>query len=180
MTTDHATLISKIAILGAESSGKSQLAEALAQAYSTVWIPEYLREFVELKQRVPSENEQLTIAQTQRQNEDRCLVDAHLWLFCDTAPWMTAIYSQHYFKSVPPELSSLANSHASDYAFTIVTAPDFPWESDGLQRESPQIRDIVHGLVIDSLDQSNIPFLLVSGSLKERLEQVQFALDFLA
>ena len=43
----------RVAILGAESSGKSTLAAALAERYGTVWVPEYLREFVETQGRVP-------------------------------------------------------------------------------------------------------------------------------
>jgi nicotinamide riboside kinase len=42
----------RVAILGAESTGKSTLAEALAMYYDTVWVPEYLREFVEVQGRV--------------------------------------------------------------------------------------------------------------------------------
>ncbi|MEG2902189.1 MAG: AAA family ATPase, partial [Massilia sp.] len=38
--------VARIAVLGAESSGKSTLSEALARRYDTVWVPEYLREFV--------------------------------------------------------------------------------------------------------------------------------------
>ena len=43
----------KVAILGTESSGKSTLAAALAARHRTVWVPEYLREFVDTRGRVP-------------------------------------------------------------------------------------------------------------------------------
>lgn len=101
------TAVNRIAILGAESSGKSQLAEALATHYKTVWVPEYLREFVELNKRVPLEDDQLQIALTQLNNEETLLPQAKQWLFCDTTPLMTALYSQFYFKQVDPELQRI-------------------------------------------------------------------------
>jgi nicotinamide riboside kinase len=60
----------RIAILGAESSGKSTLAAALASHFDTVWVPEYLREFVETLGRVPREEDQYGIARTQVERED--------------------------------------------------------------------------------------------------------------
>ncbi|WMW79000.1 ATP-binding protein [Undibacterium cyanobacteriorum] len=169
--------VQKIAILGAESSGKSNLAEALAHHYQTVWVPEYLREFVDQHQRVPRSEEQLHIAQTQREREQQALAGAKNFLFCDTTPLMTALYSRHYFTELDPELVRLEHQH--DYAFTIVTAPDFPWAPDGLQRESPAVRDRVHRELLELLEERGIPFILVEGSLPSRVEQVSFALDFL-
>jgi NadR type nicotinamide-nucleotide adenylyltransferase len=169
--------VNRIAILGAESSGKSVLAEALAQHYQTVWVPEYLREFVDTAQRVPKEEEQLLIAQTQMKREDEAAKHATTWLFCDSTPLLTALYSRHYFGRVLPALEALEQEH--DYDFTLVTAPDFPWAADGLQRESAAVRQRIHEDLLTLLEQRDIPFLLVEGSLKNRVEQVAFALDFL-
>lgn len=170
--------VQRIVILGAESSGKSQLAEALAKHYQTVWVPEYLREFVELKQRVPLEEEQLQIAMTQLEREHDLSSNAKKWLFCDTSPMMTALYSRYYFKRLPAPLETLDLQH--DYDFTIVTAPDIPWVADGLQRESPAVRQQIHAQLVETLDERDIPFLLVEGTLDERLKQVIFTLDFLS
>lgn len=169
--------INRIAILGAESTGKSQLAQALAQRYETFWVPEYLREFVETEQRVPRADEQILIANTQLQRENDLAERAKDWLFCDTTPLMTALYSRHYFNQVDAALAQLEQAHA--YDFTLVAAPDFPWTPDGLQRESAQVRERVHQQLLDILEDREIPFLLVEGSLSQRLEQVEFALSFL-
>lgn len=177
MSSPGASPITRVAILGAESSGKSILAEALAARYQTVWVPEYLREFVDTRQRVPKEEEQILIATTQVQREQEFAAHARDWLFCDTSPLMTALYSQHYFKQVDLALQQLERSHT--YDFTLVTAPDFPWSADGLQRESAAVRQHIHEELMRVLDQREIPFLLVEGSLAERVEQVQFTLSFL-
>lgn len=169
--------VTRVAILGAESSGKSILAETLASRYQTVWVPEYLREFVETHQRVPREEEQILIATTQLQREKAAEQRAKTWLFCDTSPLMTAIYSRHYFQQADTALAQLEQDHT--YDFTLVTAPDFPWSADGLQRESAAVRQHIHEELLGILDEREIPFLLVEGSLAERVEQVQFALSFL-
>ncbi len=38
----------RVCLLGAESTGKSTLAEALAAAYETLWVPEYGRVYTEV------------------------------------------------------------------------------------------------------------------------------------
>jgi NadR type nicotinamide-nucleotide adenylyltransferase len=159
----------RVAILGAESSGKSTLAAALASHYGTLWVPEYLREFVETQGRVPDEGDQYGIARTQQEREDAAAANATRFLFCDTTPSMTAVYSRWYWGRVDAQLALLERRH--DYAFTIVTAPDSPWEADGLQRDSQAVRLGIHEQVLRMLDQRAIPYLLVTGSLPQRMLQ---------
>jgi NadR type nicotinamide-nucleotide adenylyltransferase len=162
--------IVRVAILGAESTGKSTLAAALAGRYRTLWVPEYLREFVETRRRTPHENEQLVIATTQVEREATAARLARRVLFCDTTPLMTAIYSRFYWGRVDPRLDALARN--STYDFTIVTAPDGPWIADGLQRESEAVRQTIHENLLATLEGLAIPFLLVAGGLEQRLRQV--------
>ncbi|VXC05212.1 AAA family ATPase [Massilia sp. 9I] len=161
----------RVAILGAESSGKSTLAESLAAHYGTVWVPEYLREFVDTHARVPFESDQYPIARTQRQREDAAAGRATRFLFCDTTPLMTALYSRQYWGRVDPQLARLDSSH--DYAWTFVTAPDSPWEPDGLQRESEEVRQKVHRMLLETLEQRAIPYVLLAGPLGQRMAQVE-------
>ena len=165
----------RVAILGAESSGKSTLAAALATHYGTLWVPEYLREFVASNARVPVEGDQFGIARTQREREDAAAQTASSLLFCDTTPLMTAVYSRWYWGRVDAQLALLERHH--DYAFTIVAAPDSPWEADGLQRESAAVRQAVHELVLQALAERGLPYLLVTGSLPQRMLQATGLLD---
>lgn len=167
----------RIAVLGAESSGKSTLCEALAGCHDTVWVPEYLREFVDTMGRVPFEEDQFGIARTQREREDAAAARARDYLFCDTTPLMTLLYSRVYWGRVDAQLEELARTH--DYALTLVTALDTPWTPDGLQRESEEVRELVHRMVLAELQERGIPFLLVKGDLPQRLRQVEAALTSL-
>ncbi|HEY1043515.1 MAG TPA: ATP-binding protein [Telluria sp.] len=162
--------VKRIAILGAESSGKSTLAAALAERHGTLWVPEYLREFVDTRQRVPFEADQVVIARTQLAREDEAASRASRLLFCDTTPFMTALYSRFYWHRVDEELAQLAERHA--YHATFVAAPDTPWEADGLQRESAEIRDYVHGQVVETLRARGIAFTLLEGSVEQRVARV--------
>jgi NadR type nicotinamide-nucleotide adenylyltransferase len=167
--------LKRIAILGAESSGKSTLAAALATHYNTLWVPEYLREFVDSTGRVPHEDDQCIIARIQMEREDAAAARAARFLFCDTTPLMTGLYSRWYWGRVDAQLALLERRH--DYAYTIVTAPDSPWEADGLQRESEAVRQRVHEQVLQTLKERAIPYLLVSGSLQQRMLQASQLLD---
>jgi len=169
--------VRRIAVLGAESSGKSTLCGALARRYATLWVPEYLREFVDTHGRVPFEEDQAGIARTQRAREDAAAAEANAFLFCDTTPLMTALYSQVYWGRVDADLAQLAATH--EYALTLVTAPDTPWVADGLMRESEEMRQRVFALLVGELDARGIRFVLLEGDLSHRLRQVEAALKVL-
>jgi NadR type nicotinamide-nucleotide adenylyltransferase len=165
--------LKRIAILGAESTGKSTLAPALAARYGTLWVPEYLREFVETQNRVPFEDDQLAIARTQLAREEAmaAMPEARRFLFCDTTPLLTAVYSRIYWGRVPPELLALEERH--DYAATLVAGLDLPWVPDGLQRESEEVRKQVHECLLAVLRERGIPFTLLEGDLPQRMRQVE-------
>jgi len=163
----------RIAILGAESTGKSTLADALARRHGTLWVPEYLREFVDVHGRVPFEDDQPGIARTQLAREDAMAArpEARGFLFCDTTPLMTAVYSRIYWGRVPPGLLALEAAH--DYALTVVAAPDLPWVPDGLQRESEAVRLRVHAQLLAVLGARGIPYVMVEGELAARVARVE-------
>ena len=159
----------RVAILGAESSGKSTLAAALAERYGTVWVPEYLREFVATQGRVPVAEDQYGIARTQVEREAAAAAQARHFLFCDTTPLMTVVYSRHYFHGADAPLAALAD--AAHYDLTLVTAPDSPWVADGLQRESEAVRQLIYRYLLDELDARGIAYHVLHDSLEARLEQ---------
>lgn len=161
----------KVAILGAESSGKSTLAAALASHYRTLWVPEYLREFVDVHGRTPQEHEQLGIAIMQLEREAAAAAAANAFLFCDTTPLMTALYSEFYWGRVPLQLDALARRHA--YALTVVTAPDSPWVADGLMRESAEVRQIIHERLLARLEEAGISYRLLTGTQADRVQVME-------
>jgi NadR type nicotinamide-nucleotide adenylyltransferase len=166
----------RIAILGTASSGKSTLAAALAAHYGTVWVPEYLREFVDTEGRVPVEADQIHIARTQRAREDAAAPQARRFLFCDTTPLMTAVYSRHYFGGIDAQLVPLADAHMRDYDLTLLTAADIPWQADGLMRENEEVSITINRMLLEELAARGIPHVPVGGNVEQRVAQAADAL----
>ncbi|MYM27307.1 AAA family ATPase [Duganella sp. CY15W] len=167
----------RIAILGTASSGKTTLAAALAGRYGTLWVPEYLREFVDVEGRVPVDADQIHIARVQRERENMAAPAAQRYLFCDTTPLMTAVYSRHYFGGIDAQLAPLADAHLQDYDLTLVTAADIPWQADGLMRENEEVSIIINRMLNEELTARGIPYVPVSGSIEQRVAQVADALS---
>ena len=91
--------VKRVLLIGAESTGKSTLARALAEAYDTVWNPEYGRPYTELGRdpEAPWHTDEFTsIARLQCWYEDFLAALARAVLFCDTDAFTTALFHEAY------------------------------------------------------------------------------------
>lgn len=131
-----------ICLMGTECTGKTTLAQTLARHFAGLWVPEYLRTFCDLHGRTPHPEEQSLIVQTQLDHEAQAITQARqkgcMHVFCDTAPLLTAIYSDYIFAD--RTLYARARALHTRYALTLALAPDLPWQADGLQREGAHVR----------------------------------------
>lgn len=160
----------KIAILGAESTGKTQLAKGLAahwmaQGDSALWVPEVLREWCDKEGRTPQPHEQWDIVHEQAQRVLQA--PAMDWLIADTTPLMTAIYSELLFSDCT--LYDYALEHQRHYDLTLVMGLDLPWVADGLQRDGPQVREPVDRLLRAALERGKNSYQVIRGSGHERM-----------
>ena len=160
-----------VCLLGAECTGKTTLATALAQELDAVLVPEYLRVFVQQHGRVPAAQDQATILRTQMAWEadavHRITPEGKTGIVCDTAPLMTAVYSAHYFGDTALLPEALA--HHARYTHTLLLEPDFPWQADGSQRDGPATRDAVHHRLCTLLAEAAITHTRITGTLAQRL-----------
>ena len=156
---------SLIAILGAESTGKTTLAQALGAHFNSPWVAEYLRDFCDKKSRTPRSDEQRHIMKVQATREQRALTLATAnhapFVFCDTAPLLTAIYSEYVFADTSLYIEAKA-LHAR-YTITIVLTPDIAWVEDGLQRAGERVRGDIHRLIKHSLGAIDAATVEVCG-----------------
>ena len=171
----------RIAVLGAESTGKTQLAGNLAvalreQGRSSVVISEVLREWCERESRTPHPHEQAAIAAEQA---CRALAptDADC-LIADTTPLMTAVYSELLFDDA--SLYPFALAHQQHYDLTLLTGLDLPWVADGLQRDGPQVREPVDRLVRAALTRANVPWQVIYGHGPQRLKNALKSINSVA
>ena len=163
----------RIAIVGAESTGKTWLAQALAQRLAEVTglrcaaVDEWLRIWCEREGRTPRPDEQPAIAQAQQALIDEAAA-AHDLVVCDTTPLMTAVYSDLLFDD--RSLHGYAVEQQRRCQLTLLTALDIAWEPDGLQRDGPQVRPPVDQRVRSLLIGHALPWALVAGLGPARLE----------
>ncbi|GAC1369946.1 MAG: hypothetical protein NVSMB30_08190 [Hymenobacter sp.] len=166
----------RVVVLGAESSGKSTLCAALAEAFQTTWVPEYGRTLHEQKNARLDYEDLLYIARRHVELEDEAAARAHKLVFCDTNAATTAQYSYYYFQRCDPALQALAAVCGPRYAHTFVCAPTVPFEHDGW-RGPEALRSFQHGMILMQLDLYGIPYTLVEGTVAERVAQVKKQLD---
>jgi nicotinamide riboside kinase len=167
----------KIALLGAESTGKSQLALALSarlqeSGLTVHHVDEYLREWCDAHQRTPRQDEQLHIVETQMARV--LAAPAGAVVIADTTPLMTAVYSQILFNDY--SLNALSIEHQLLYDVTLLTGLDLPWVSDGLQRDGPHVREPVDASVRHMLVMAGLPYQVVYGTGAQRLENALFCI----
>ena len=90
-----------ICLLGAESTGKTTLARQLAANFDCPWVPEVLRTFCDEQGRTPTREEQSEVLETQHRQVLSAQALARQnkapFVFCDTAPLLTAVYSDFVF-----------------------------------------------------------------------------------
>jgi nicotinamide riboside kinase len=169
----------KIALLGAESTGKTQLSGELAQALRARGrrvevVGEVLREWCAREGRTPRPEEQLPIAQEQERRVDEAAMRAEL-VISDTTSVMVAIYSAMLFED--GTLYNFALDRMRGYDVTLLTGLDLPWVADGLQRDGPHVREPVDALIREALARANIAYRMVYGIGTQRLQNALAAID---
>jgi len=170
-----AATVPRLVLLGAESSGKTTLAIALAEALGTTWVPEYGRTLHEQKLGALVYEDLLYIGRRQLELEDEAAAQARGWLVCDTNAATTALYSYYYFHRCDPTLQRLALVCRQRYAHTFVCMPTTPFEDDGW-RGPEALRQFQHGAILMQLELLGIPYTLLDGSVAERVAQVRAVL----
>jgi nicotinamide riboside kinase len=170
--------VGRVVFVGAESTGKSTLAEMLALAYDTVSVPEIGRYIWEEKGGRLGPDDYVEIAVKHRAAEDEAQLRARRWLFVDTNA-LTTLLLGIQFKQVgdppPAELLRCADDCKARYAHTFVCADDIPYEEQDV-RENEAWRGRIQQLVLQDLDARGIPYTVVSGSVEERARQVMAVL----
>jgi nicotinamide riboside kinase len=165
----------KIAILGAESTGKSELVMQLekhfqAQGKSVQHIPEYLRTWCDAEKRTPRKEEQLAIAKEQiRQIDASSKVASDIAiLLADTTALTIAVYSDLLFNDT--SLYDMALVHQRTFDATLLMGLDLPWVADGIQRDGAHLREPVDAALRAALTRGSINFQVVYGAGEARLE----------
>jgi HTH-type transcriptional repressor of NAD biosynthesis genes len=168
--------VKRVCLLGAESTGKTTLACALATRFGTVWNPEYGRPYTQVGRPAgaPWTSWEFThIARIHCWYEDFLAELAHRVLFSDTDAFTTALFHEVYLGTPATGFEDLVGR---TYDLFVVCGLDIPWRHDGL-REFEAQRRWMHERYVQRAQDSGRPWLLVEGPREVRLESAAAAVE---
>lgn len=169
----------RVVLQGAESTGKSTLGHMLAKALNTTLVPEFGRDYSERKIRegtgsIWHTEDFTTIALTQSAMEEEAARTCNRILICDTDAFATAIWHVRYMGCRSSEVEAHVASRKPP-TLCILTDIATPFEDDGT-RDGEHIREWMHGVICDELIAHKRPFVEVTGTQRERLDQALSAI----
>ena len=170
----------RIIVLGAESTGTTTMAQALAAQYQTVWAPEYGRLFSAAA--ATHENfmwrteDFLHIADQQNRMEDALARSANKVLIGDTDSFATALWHERYMGEWSDAVEEM--SAGRQPALYLLTGDDIPFVQDGL-RDGEHIRHTMQQRFREVLSDRGVPCIELFGPHKERMKTAISAIDAL-
>ncbi|WP_324696988.1 ATP-binding protein [Novosphingobium aerophilum] len=158
-----------VCLHGAESTGKSVLAERLGYP----WVPEYGRMYCEENGTDLTMADLFAIAEGQAEANRKAMAARPPVLLFDTDQLMTAAWAQMLFGEVPDVLFRYPK--ADHY---LLFAPDVPWRDDGTRFfGSDERRAHFAALAEEMLVRAGVPFSRIGGSWQEREAQARAVIE---
>lgn len=161
----------RIVVLGAESTGKTTLARALAARLKTNWVPEFGRFHYEGKAVGGKplrwfDEDFIHIARTQNQWEEALARTCDRWLVCDTNALTTLVWQRRYLGRVSPEVEREARR--GRYHAALLLEDDLPFVQDGT-RDGKGFRRRMQEMLVDELGRQKVPVIRIRGRGHRRL-----------
>lgn len=153
--------VARIAVIGGESTGKTQLARGLATHHDAIVARDMLRDLVATLHRTPRRDEQALILELQANTLSAASIEASRTgrsnVIADPDPFMTAVYSVVYFDDdhlMPAGLASLRRARV-----IVWCRPDIPWVADGQMRDGEEIRLRTDAIIERALADQGLPVI---------------------
>lgn len=158
----------KIAVIGPESTGKSELSRYLAKYFNAPWVPEYARIYVEGLTREYTFEDVCRIARKQIEYEkDYSQNKTGGFVFFDTELIITKVWFEFRFGETPDFLEEQLKTGFFD--LYLLCEPDLPWEPDPV-REHGDDRDFFFNWYRKEIEKLNKPYALIHGEGQKRFE----------
>lgn len=156
----------RVAIVGTESTGKTTLAQRLAERFETVWVPEFGREYcADRDARLLGESDFEAIAWGQAMAEDGHVARSNGVLICDTELHTTCTWSELIIGRCPPWIRTAAA--ARRYDLILFLGHDSPWVNDGTR--VLELRRVEHTRLLESeLRAAGRTWTTLTGTFAER------------
>ena len=164
---------SKIVVTGPESSGKTQLAQALANANdAAAYVPEFARSYLNHLNRPYTRADLEFIGRGQAQWEAWYVQQHPQLLVCDTDWTVLQIWEHFRFGQPTDQQWSWKKGYQNPQPANLylLCVPDFPWAYDPL-REHPEQREELFVWYTDLMEKHKLPYEAIRGPLQDRLTQ---------
>ena len=168
--------LTKIAVTGPESSGKTSLAEDLSIHFDAVMAPEYARVYLEENGPEYSEDDFLEMFIIQEDQMQFYESLANEFVVFDTEVLVYKIWGEEKFACTYPNIEKAWKKQ--EMTHYLLCKPDLEWEADIL-RESPETRDALFLLYQAELNKLNRPYTIIEGKGTERFEKAKEAIGSL-
>ena len=164
--------MSRVAIFGPESTGKTMLAERLAARLGAPLVAEYARERWDQQGGVLTLEDMLPVAREQWRREDAAAGGTGRLIICDTEALTTVLWSDLLYGTCPDEVRRGAEKRCRDYALYLLLDIDVPFTPDP-QRCFPDPADREKCMRIwrGALDRRHLPYELIQGDWAQRERQ---------
>ena len=171
-------MIIKVVFLGAMSTGKSTITEALAKQYNTTFASEYGRYYwdehqVDRRISLEAFNE---IAVGHIEREETAFLSANRYCFVDTNAITTYMFALDYHGAASDLLTRLAFENFLRYDLFFLCEDDIPYD-DTWDRSGDQKRHVFHKQIITDLEVRRIPYISLKGDLETRMKHVDGVLS---
>lgn len=164
----------KIAIVGPESTGKTVLTEQLAHYFHEPWVREYAREYLDGKNPPYQLSDLVAIAEGQLHEEQRAVLAAEDFLFCDTNLLVIRIWAKDKFGVIPTEIEQ--KWVPEDYFLHLLLYPDLDWEPDPLREDQNRRIELFH-FYEEELEKAGVSYAIIKGVGEERFARALWTLD---
>ena len=168
----------KIVLFGPESTGKTTLANRLAEHYDTVFVPEYSREYAEQKLLNGEEltkEDVLPIALGQMRLENLLAKKANKVLICDTNILETLVYAKYLYNNYTPEVLK-KYAKLNQYHLYLLTNIDVPFEEDPVRGDGADRKEAFNYFK-SVLEERSLPFIILTGNEEKRVKEAIAAIN---
>jgi NadR type nicotinamide-nucleotide adenylyltransferase len=156
-----APLRTRVCLIGPECTGKTTLAERLADYFHAPWVPEFARKYAQRVARPLTVDDVEPIARGQVALEDAVPRPAIL----DTDLISTVVYSRHYYGGCPQWIETAARARKAD--LYLLTSIDVPFLADNL-RDSAAPRESLYNQFAATLAEYEANVVSIAGNWEER------------
>lgn len=172
---DYENLLGRrVAVMGAESTGKTTLVHTLAPQLGLLPVPEYVRLYLDHLGRVTTTLADVsTIVCGQVAAETATMLGAKLGVLCDTEPRQSLVWSDILFGTRDPVTEDTIKHRR--YDGYILLEANIPWQADP-QRCLPEGGPDFTRRLASEISSLGTPIARVSGLGKERLSQAKIEL----